>query len=202
MSRSLAGAVVLAVLALESVGCGEEEVVEPVSPEVLAEEEAEEAPVLEEPGPAEVIIEEEEEPPPVVKKAADRKPPKSDVAKREPAPAPKGMRRARLGKTPSQPKGLESRQIKRIISERIPQVRACYERELKKNSGLAGKVLVAWTIREDGSVTSPKARKNTTGNRALVPCITKAVSKWRFPKSSAPSDVEFPFVFRSKEEWR
>ncbi len=202
MSRLVAGAALLVVLALGMAACeADPEAGEvPVqAPSVVTQAEA---PLLAEPGPEEVLIEEEEELAPSAPVQVARKKPVAKKTKQEPAPPPKGMRRARLGKPSPQSRALESGQIKRIISERIPQVRACYERELKKNSALAGKVLVAWTIREDGSVTSPKAKKNTTGNRALVPCITKAVSKWRFPKSGSPSDVEFPFVFRSKEDWR
>ncbi len=202
MSRSIAVATILVVLALDLAGCesGTEAEEAPLeAPPVVSDVEA---PVLAEPGPDEVLIEEEEESLSPAPQQVVRKKPAAQKVQQEPAPPPKGMRRARLGKPSTQSRVLDSGQIKRIISERIPQVRACYERELKKNSGLAGKVLVAWTIREDGSVTSPKARTNTTGNRALVPCITKAVSKWRFPKSGSPSDVEFPFVFRSKEDWR
>ena len=117
-------------------------------------------------------------------------------------PALKGMRRARLTQATKKRPALGNQQIKRIITERVPQVRACYERELKKSPGLGGKVLVAWTIREDGAVASPRVRKNTTGSSKLGPCITKAIAKWHFPKSSSTSDVEFPFVFKAKEDWQ
>ena len=148
----------------------------------------------------EEVVEAEPEPP----KPAPRK-----VKPKAPAPAkkaldqgPKGVRRASLSLPMNKPSALSSAQIKAIISERVPQVRACYERELKGNSQLEGKVTVAWTIREDGSVVGVRIKKNTTGDRGLASCVKKALSKWRFPASRTSSDIEYPFVFRKKETWR
>ena len=148
-----------------------------------------------------VLIEEEESSPEPIK-LLKRKSMVKKIKKQRVKPKLKGIRRARLGQPEVKLASLSTRQIKSIITERTPQVGACYERELKKNPSLHGKVLLAWTIRTDGSVTAPRARKNTTGSRLLAPCIIKAVSKWRFPKSNFSSDVEFPFVFKSKDAWR
>jgi len=172
-------------------------------PQPTPERALEEDLVLAEPADEEVLISEEV----VSSPPTQRKPRKKKVTVSEPdktavVPELKGMRRARLAKTTKERPALGTQQIKRIITERVPQVRACYERELKKSPGLGGKVLVSWTIQKDGTVSSPRVRKNTTGSSRLAPCITKAISRWHFPESSSTSDVEYPFVFKAKEDWR
>jgi outer membrane biosynthesis protein TonB len=183
-------------------GCQEEDVPVEEPPHATAELPAEEPVLLAEPTDEEVLISDEvvptaKQPTPKRKRTSMPKTEKTAVV-----PALKGMRRARLAQTAKPRPALGNQQIKRIITERVPQVRACYERELKKSPGLGGKVLVAWTIREDGTVSSPRVSKNTTGSSRLAPCITKAVARWRFPESSSTSDVEYPFVFKAKEDWR
>lgn len=94
---------------------------------------------------------------------------------------------------------LTAAQVKAVISAKTPQVRACYEKELKKRDGLAGKVVVSWTISASGKVSGVRVVRNTTRNSTMVPCMIRAVSSWTFPKAEAPFDVEYPFVFRPKD---
>jgi len=90
-------------------------------------------------------------------------------------------------------------QVKAVVKAKTPQVRACYERELKKREGLRGKVVLAWTIRANGTVTGTHAVRNTTRNTAMIPCMTRAVSQWRFPRAESSFDVEYPFVFKPRD---
>ena len=191
----------LVVVAFALLGCGtfaQEAAVEPIEqvPEPLPEPLPEPPTQLPE---QEVLIEEET---PAPAKPVRAVPKKAPAAKKKQPATLKGMRRASLTLSESKPKALGNARIKSIISERIPQVRACYERELKRNSQLEGKVTAVWTITPGGLVRSVRIKKNTTSSSALGPCIKKAVAKWRFPASSSSSDVEYPFVFRSKEKWR
>jgi len=158
------------------------------------------APELPAPEPEEEQAEvPEEEPKKKRSRRSHRKP--AAAAEQKPDVPRRGPRLVKLPGARSTPASLSSSQIKSTILKRIPQVRACYERELKKNSSLAGKVLATWTIRPDGSVGSTRIKRNTTGSRALLPCITKAVSSWRFPASKSSADVEYPFVFKPTEKW-
>jgi TonB family protein len=90
-------------------------------------------------------------------------------------------------------------QIQATIQQNSGQVRACYERELKSSPSLQGKVVVAWTIGADGRVRSPRAARNSTGNRELSGCVKRALRTWVFPKSESPQDIEYPFVFKPRE---
>jgi len=207
MRRSFLCCSVFLLLLSASGGCSDA----PETAAVEAPKEAPEPPPPEEPEPAEEnlpgsveeeAVEAKAEPPKPVLRKVKAKPKVAAPAKKAPAKGPNGMRRASFDLPKSQPTSLSSAQIKAIISERLPQVRACYERELKGGSQLQGKVTAAWTINTDGSVGSVRIKKNTTGDRGLAACVRKLLSKWRFPASRTPSDIEYPFVFRTKEVWQ
>jgi hypothetical protein len=87
-------------------------------------------------------------------------------------------------------------QIQSTIQRNVGQVRACYERELKAQPSLNGKVVLSWTIGADGHTRSVSGVRNTTGNRELLSCVRKAVRGWRFPQAQSPQDIEYPFVFK------
>lgn len=119
------------------------------------------------------------------------------AAKAEPAPAPA----AAAAPPPADSGGrtITPAQVKAVVKAKTPQVRACYERELKKQDGLRGKVVLGWTIKADGRVTGARAVRNSTRNTAMIPCMISAVSSWRFPRAEAGFDVEYPFVFKPRD---
>ena len=88
--------------------------------------------------------------------------------------------------------------IKAVIDRNSGQVKACYERQLKSQPSLSGKVVVAWTIGADGRVRTPWVPTNSTGNRTLAGCVQRAVGAWRFPTAESPQDIEYPFVFKPR----
>jgi TonB family protein len=94
---------------------------------------------------------------------------------------------------------LTAAQVKGVIKSKTPQVRACYEKELKKRDGLKGKVVMSWTIGASGKVSRVRVVRNSTRNSTMVPCMIRAVSTWTFPKAEASFDVEYPFVFRPRD---
>ncbi|GEM_PF-2450474 len=91
---------------------------------------------------------------------------------------------------------LSGEQVQAGIRPNLPQVRACYEKELKKGADFGGKVVVGWTIGADGKVRAPRVVRNSTGNRAMLSCITRVVSRWRFAEAESPTDIEYPFRFK------
>jgi outer membrane biosynthesis protein TonB len=60
------------------------------------------------------------------------------------------------------------------------RIKACYERELKTNPDLAGKIRVAWEIDTSGRVSGVDIVSNSTGNAELASCVKKEVKKFRF----------------------
>jgi len=95
---------------------------------------------------------------------------------------------------------LDKGQIAAVVRRRVKSVTSCYERELKKNPDLAGKISVQFTIGQMGRITSIKAAVNTTGSAAVASCITARIKRWRFPKPEGGDvTVSYPFVFTASK---
>ncbi len=91
---------------------------------------------------------------------------------------------------------LTSAQIKGTVEGNLAQVKACYERELKSNTGLAGKLVLGWTVGADGRVRDLETVQDGLRNRDVNNCVRRSVQGWRFPRAESPSDVEYPFILR------
>ncbi len=117
-------------------------------------------------------------------------------------PKPKGRRVGKKG--PPRPKAekqgnLEAKKISSAIARRHGQAKACYEKGLKKNPGLRGRVTMQFTIRPDGRVHRTKVKNSTLLDANVGRCIAKAMERWRFPKPTGGSvTVAFPFKFEPK----
>ncbi|MCB9794203.1 MAG: AgmX/PglI C-terminal domain-containing protein [Alphaproteobacteria bacterium] len=79
-----------------------------------------------------------------------------------------------------------------VIRKNSGQVRACYERELRLDPTLQGRVEVMWSM-VSGRVRSASIFSNSTGNKALGDCIVSKVRLWRFDPE-ASGDVIMPYI--------
>jgi len=84
-----------------------------------------------------------------------------------------------------------------MIKKRIGAIRACYEKELKRNPTLSGKVTIEFTIQPQGNVTGVKVAQNTTTDDNVGTCVKNAVAGFRFNPGPEGGSVSFsyPFVF-------
>jgi TonB family protein len=90
--------------------------------------------------------------------------------------------------------------VSKEVRARIGAVKACYERALKRNPNLSGKVKVRWTITAAGTVSGVDIADDTMGDSEVSSCIKQLVARWRFPAPSNGSvEVEFPFVFTASQ---
>lgn len=103
------------------------------------------------------------------------------------------------GTTTSGGRTVTQSQVKAVIKAKMPQIKACYERELKNDEGLRGKVVVGWTIQANGSVSGLRTVRNSTRNSSLSKCIIQNVSRWSFPRAEASLDIEYPFSFKPRD---
>jgi TonB family protein len=89
------------------------------------------------------------------------------------------------------------RVVIRMIQTRQSAIRACYERELRSDPTLQGRVKVSMTIQESGSVTGVRITENTMGNTSVGECVTRVVSGFRFNPGPEGGSVtyQFPFIF-------
>jgi TonB family protein len=90
--------------------------------------------------------------------------------------------------------------VSKEVRARIGAVKACYERALKRNPNLGGKIKVRWTITAAGTVSGVDIADDSMGDSEVSSCIKQLVARWRFPAPSGGSvEVEFPFVFTASQ---
>jgi hypothetical protein len=75
-------------------------------------------------------------------------------------------------------------------------IQSCYERELKRNHSLSGRLVLKFTISSRGRVTGLDVSEGSLHSVAVSDCITSLAKNWVLP--FMPEDevpVAFPFVF-------
>ncbi len=84
----------------------------------------------------------------------------------------------------------------RYVKQRLKAIQNCYEKELKRNPSLKGKVVVRFSITPSGRAADVEIEENTVGNEAVSSCIRTVIKAWIFPfKPSDDVPVAYPFVF-------
>ncbi len=91
----------------------------------------------------------------------------------------------------------DSSVVTRMIRTRIRAIQMCYERELRNNPTLAGRILVRFTIEPRGNVSGATAAENTTGSPAVASCVVSTIRRFRFNPGPDGGSVSYayPFVF-------
>ena len=91
--------------------------------------------------------------------------------------------------------------IEAMIAQHRAQIAYCYQRELKSNPGLKGKIVVRFTVRANGRVTGAKVVQSTLGNTKVERCIVRIIRRFRFEtvgKEKGNLTYEYPFIFSPK----
>ncbi len=90
--------------------------------------------------------------------------------------------------------------LDQVIKRNLPSVTACYDKALKLNPNLSGKIYIEFTVSESGriSAVSVRAASGTVTDKKMIACIKGRVRRWRFPASEEGStDVSLPIVLTS-----
>ncbi len=96
--------------------------------------------------------------------------------------APEDKRTAQR-KGSSEKKGtIDPKMVNKFINKNFNQVRNCYERRLKKNPMLEGKVDLNIKVASSGKVTSIGVNKDTVGDGPMLECVKRTIRGWQFPK--------------------
>jgi outer membrane biosynthesis protein TonB len=95
---------------------------------------------------------------------------------------------------------LDPAMVAKEVRTRLGAIKACYERGLKRNPNLSGKIVIHWTITQAGTVSGVDVEQDTLGDAEVASCIKSLIARWRFPAPSGGSvEVSFPFVFQSSQ---
>jgi TonB family protein len=86
--------------------------------------------------------------------------------------------------------------VRGVVKKHLPEVKACYERELAEKPELEGRVVVRFTIGGEGRVVAAVLETSTLGTPRAENCMVAAVRGWEFPKpASGEAVVSYPFAF-------
>jgi hypothetical protein len=90
--------------------------------------------------------------------------------------------------------------VAQVIRRGMGAIRSCYQRALKRNPQLAGKITVRLAINTMGKVTSVSIDADTIGDPTVTSCIKGYASRWRFPPpEGGTAEVAVPFVFQAAQ---
>jgi outer membrane biosynthesis protein TonB len=85
--------------------------------------------------------------------------------------------------------------IVKAIRRRIGGIKHCYEKRLKRDPDLKGKIVVRFVIHSGGKVVEVEIVENTTGDSELGACIASRVKAIRFPATEgSETSVTYPFI--------
>jgi hypothetical protein len=85
--------------------------------------------------------------------------------------------------------------IQGVVRASFKKLTPCYEKGLKKDPKLAGKIVVKFSIGKDGKVTKAESTDKTFPDPNVVTCVVDAFKRLTFPKADAPTTVSYPVVF-------
>jgi len=77
--------------------------------------------------------------------------------------------------------------VSAVFKRRQGAIRHCYEKRLKVNQELSGKIRVMFTIGPAGRVTTIVIKDNSSGDTELGQCISDRIKEWPFPRPSGGS---------------
>jgi TonB family protein len=90
-----------------------------------------------------------------------------------------------------------SEAIQAVLYKHVNAIRYCYERELKRNPNLKGKITVRITIAPNGHVTEVTIVSSTLNNERVERCILARIRLWKDfePIDSADGDVTIRYSY-------
>ncbi len=114
-----------------------------------------------------------------------------------PAPEPRKRPRARRPRGPCEGE-VPAREAAKVVRKHRPQVRTCYERRLKVNNLLQGRLVLRLRVGRRGEVESVQVG-GSLRDREVAACVRKLARQWQFPKPKGGCAlVEAPFNLRPK----
>jgi len=92
----------------------------------------------------------------------------------------------------------DKKAVQATIRNRMGALQSCYEKALRADAGLTGKLTYTITISVMGSVTHVQVGEDSLQDEGVKTCTVAKIKGWRFPTTpgaEASSDVTFSVVF-------
>ena len=93
---------------------------------------------------------------------------------------------------------LSKEEIQKVINSHIGEIQYCYEKQLNKQPGLSGRVVLEWVVNPVGHVTVVKVSQSSMNSAEATNCMMTKLKGWKFPPPRGGSvTIVFPFVFNT-----
>jgi outer membrane biosynthesis protein TonB len=93
---------------------------------------------------------------------------------------------------------IDKEAVAKVINSHLAEVQRCYEAALMKTPGLAGKVVLEWSISTAGKVISSKSKSSSLKDVSVEACILRSLNNWQFPPAKGNSVIiTYPFIFNA-----
>jgi hypothetical protein len=90
---------------------------------------------------------------------------------------------------------LNPQEVAKVVNRRLGAIKGCYERALRRNPTLEGRITIRFTVAGSGKVSSASATQNEL-SPDVADCITSAFKSFRFPPpEGGTATFEYPFMF-------
>lgn len=90
--------------------------------------------------------------------------------------------------------GLGAKEVEDALRPKLAEIRACYERELVRNPGLAGRAAATLLVGKRGAVMQARNGGSDLPSGDVVACVIRALRTATFPAKGAMSTVTYPVV--------
>lgn len=88
---------------------------------------------------------------------------------------------------------VDKQAVSATIRRRMPGLEACYEKALRSNPNLKGKMSYTITINPSGRVTNVTIEEDTVGDASVRSCTEAKIKGWRFVSEGAEESSEVTF---------
>jgi hypothetical protein len=87
--------------------------------------------------------------------------------------------------------------IRKTIQSKLPQLKACYEAQLKKSPSLAGKIVISFSVDDKGQTSDFSFKQNELQDTEMESCFVSELKKASFPPAPPATNmsIDYPFVF-------
>jgi len=93
------------------------------------------------------------------------------------------------------PKGLTVATITKTVTANQGDVKACYEKSLKRGIQVGGRLEVEFSIINSGDVKATEVKSAKHKGTDMADCVSTAIKGWKFPRFAGdPVTVEYPFI--------
>ncbi len=99
---------------------------------------------------------------------------------------------------PAAGENADSRAILEVVQGAQGGLRRCYEDQLRRNPQLGGRVVLSWTVADDGAAEDVAVEQTTLKDADVEACMKTRVRRLRFPAPHGGAvRVEFPFLLQA-----